>query len=79
MSLDERERAVMRREAALAARGAANLNPMMVKNFPSCCPIVHHDIANDIPANNKNITRACVPCPPKTLHHMHASATYQCT
>lgn len=62
-SLAERERDVRRREAALAAQGLANLNPMMVKNFPRCCPMVHHDIANDIPDHNKNITRACAPCP----------------
>ena len=33
---------------------------MTIKNFPPCCPVVHHDIANDIPDFNKNITRAYV-------------------
>lgn len=47
-----------RREAALASRGAAGIDPMMIKNFPSCCPMVHHDIINDIPEFNKAIMRA---------------------
>jgi hypothetical protein len=51
---------VARREAALAAQGAGTVDPMLIKNFPSCCPMVHHDIVNDIPEYNKAITRACV-------------------
>lgn len=57
-ALAKREQEVKRREAALASRGAAGIDPMMIKNFPSCCPMVHHDIINDIPEYNKAITRA---------------------
>ena len=66
-ALAKREQEVKRREAALASRGAAGIDPMMVKNFPSCCPVVHHDIVNDIPEYNKAIMRACAPlCLPHT-------------
>jgi hypothetical protein len=58
-ALAKREQEVKRREAALASRGAAGIDPMMIKNFPSCCPMVHHDIINDIPEYNKGIMRAC--------------------
>jgi secretory carrier-associated membrane protein len=60
-ALAKREADVRRREAALAQRGGAAIDPMLVKNFPSCCPMVHHDIANDIPSYNKNIMRAYAP------------------
>ena len=70
-ALAKREQEVKRREAALASRGAAGIDPMLVKNFPSCCPMVHHDIVNDIPEYNKGIMRACAPfCHQQAcLHH----------
>ena len=47
-ALKKREAEVARREAQLQ-RNAAGFNPMLVKNWPRCYPIVHHDISGDIP------------------------------
>lgn len=58
-ALAQREAEIRRKEIALARRGAAGIDPMLIKNFPPCCPVAHHDITNDIPDFNKNIMRAC--------------------
>ena len=57
-ALKKREAEVARREAQLQ-RNAAGFNPMLVKNWPRCYPIVHHDISGDIPEGKRGITRAC--------------------
>lgn len=46
--IQEREAEVKRREAELRKQ---NVAPEVTKppNFPSCRPLIHHDIANDIP------------------------------
>ena len=63
LAVKKREEELARREAQLN-RGAAGFNPLMVKNFPKCYPIVHHDISNDIPEGKRGITRACAPLTP---------------
>ncbi|KAL0371943.1 UNVERIFIED_CONTAM: Secretory carrier-associated membrane protein 4 [Sesamum calycinum] len=43
--LSRREREIKRREDAVAGAGV----PVDDKNWPPCFPIIHHDIANEIP------------------------------
>lgn len=43
--LARREQEIKRKEDAIARAGIT----LEVKNWPSCLPIIHHDIANDIP------------------------------
>ncbi|KAL0408005.1 UNVERIFIED_CONTAM: Secretory carrier-associated membrane protein 4 [Sesamum radiatum] len=43
--LNRREREIKRREDAVAGAGV----PVDDKNWPPCFPIIHHDIANEIP------------------------------
>ncbi|XP_011074780.1 secretory carrier-associated membrane protein 4 [Sesamum indicum] len=43
--LNRREREIKRREDAVARAGV----PVDDKNWPPCFPIIHHDIANEIP------------------------------
>lgn len=66
-----REAAVARREAALAAKEkdvAAREAQLRregkgpKKNWPLCFPIVHHDIANDVPPAMRGIVRQVYMC-----------------
>lgn len=76
-ALAQREAEVRRREVALTRGGGAGVDPMLIKNFPPCCPIVHHDIANDIPDFNKNITRAYAATPAVYPSHCNAYMMYR--
>ncbi|KAL7615896.1 secretory carrier-associated membrane protein 3 [Lactuca sativa] len=49
--LNKREEILRRKEETLAKPGAV-IRP---KNWPSCYPLVHHDIANDIPLHLQRI------------------------
>jgi hypothetical protein len=49
--LQRREADLQRREASLTAAGASK------KNWPRCYPLVHHDIAGDIPADRQRLVR----------------------
>ena len=68
-ALDARERDLAAREAAVARAeadlrrggGAASAAAAVggpVKNWPRCCPFVHHDIAGEVPASAQGAVRA---------------------
>ncbi|KAI3740772.1 hypothetical protein L2E82_31245 [Cichorium intybus] len=50
--LNKREEILRRKEEAIAKSGAAGIR---VKNWPPFYPLVHHDIANDIPLHLQRI------------------------
>ncbi|KAK4422483.1 Secretory carrier-associated membrane protein 4 [Sesamum alatum] len=49
--LNRREREIKRREDAVAGAGV----PVDDKNWPPCFPIIHHDIANEIPVHAQRL------------------------
>jgi hypothetical protein len=49
--LQQREQQLIKTEASAPAGSASN------KNWPPCKPIIHHDIAGDIPAGQQNLIR----------------------
>jgi secretory carrier-associated membrane protein len=57
-----REAEVNRREAELRRLELELRNApggrSSIKNWPKCCPVIHHDIAGDIPANMQGVVKA---------------------
>ncbi|CAN4076325.1 unnamed protein product [Withania somnifera] len=54
--LQRRERDIKRREDAVAGAGVPTDN----RNWPPFFPIIHHDIANEIPAHSQRLQYCCL-------------------
>ncbi len=68
-ALLEREKRVAEQEKALEEQGIS----IKKKNWPICMPIMHHDIAGDIPEKSRRVVREAYMCWWVSGTHVHTS------